>query len=197
MTPKRQGYIAIENMQPRIDEDGRKRCLNCDGLIPPGNRKYCSKECSRDFYTKHNWAPLRLKMIRQSNFTSAGCGLHFIKEDPSQIPRHLVGIVSRNRYVALTKDGVLRKEIEPARHPAEHFVVDHIVPIYAGGPEFEESNLQVLCQDCDKKKTAQDLRDYWKQRRGEEAEEMLKQMARLTDWIDQSKDSIVLGELKA
>ncbi|TVS19297.1 MAG: HNH endonuclease [Gammaproteobacteria bacterium] len=36
-------------------------------------------------------------------------------------------------------------------------IVDHIVPIRAGGARLEESNLQSLCRSCHAKKTAQDL----------------------------------------
>jgi hypothetical protein len=37
------------------------------------------------------------------------------------------------------------------------FEVDHIVAIVNGGKEFDKGNLQVLCSDCHKKKTKQDL----------------------------------------
>ena len=33
---------------------------------------------------------------------------------------------------------------------------DHIIPISLGGPEFDMRNLQTLCEDCHKKKTARD-----------------------------------------
>lgn len=33
---------------------------------------------------------------------------------------------------------------------------DHIIPISLGGAEFDKDNLQTLCSDCHKKKTARD-----------------------------------------
>jgi len=33
---------------------------------------------------------------------------------------------------------------------------DHIVPIFLGGSEFDKENLQTLCEECHKKKTARD-----------------------------------------
>jgi len=38
------------------------------------------------------------------------------------------------------------------------FVVDHIVPISQGGRQFDRTNLQLLCSECNKRKTRQDLR---------------------------------------
>jgi 5-methylcytosine-specific restriction endonuclease McrA len=38
-----------------------------------------------------------------------------------------------------------------------HFILDHILPIALGGAEFDESNLQILCFECDKVKTAKDM----------------------------------------
>lgn len=38
------------------------------------------------------------------------------------------------------------------------FEVDHLVPVYKGGSIFDESNLQVLCVDCHRKKTNKDVK---------------------------------------
>lgn len=47
------------------------------------------------------------------------------------------------------------------------WIVDHIIPIAIGGDEFDEDNLQVLCSDCNKIKTANDMKDIALQRRNE------------------------------
>jgi 5-methylcytosine-specific restriction endonuclease McrA len=44
------------------------------------------------------------------------------------------------------------------------YVLDHIIPIAIGGAEFDESNLQILCDRCNKEKTAQDSKLIAKQR---------------------------------
>ena len=41
--------------------------------------------------------------------------------------------------------------------PERVFEVDHIQAIVNGGNEFDKSNLQVLCQDCHRKKTKNDM----------------------------------------
>ena len=40
------------------------------------------------------------------------------------------------------------------------FDVDHILAIVNGGDEWDENNLQVLCTDCHKEKTKEDMRIY-------------------------------------
>jgi 5-methylcytosine-specific restriction endonuclease McrA len=47
------------------------------------------------------------------------------------------------------------------------FVLDHITPIALGGAEFDEANLQILCFECDKIKTAKDMTLIAKRRRDE------------------------------
>lgn len=44
-------------------------------------------------------------------------------------------------------------------HPSNELILDHVLPIALGGAEFEESNLQILCRDCNKTKTAQDMKN--------------------------------------
>ena len=42
--------------------------------------------------------------------------------------------------------------------PAQFTEVDHVLPIFRGGRD-EEGNLQVLCRDCHRDKTAQENRE--------------------------------------
>ncbi|MHA2067195.1 MAG: HNH endonuclease [Candidatus Thorarchaeota archaeon] len=50
---------------------------------------------------------------------------------------------------------------------SSYWIVDHIIPIALGGDEFDEANLQVLCPDCNKIKTAADMKQIALQRRNE------------------------------
>ena len=52
-------------------------------------------------------------------------------------------------------------------HLSSYWTVDHIIPIAIGGEEFDEANLQVLCPDCNKVKTAKDMKLIALQRRNE------------------------------
>lgn len=45
-----------------------------------------------------------------------------------------------------------------------YYILDHIKPIALGGEEFDKTNLQILCKECDKIKTRQDHKDIAKAR---------------------------------
>lgn len=45
------------------------------------------------------------------------------------------------------------------------YILDHIKPIALCGAEFDKSNLQIICSDCNKIKTKQDHKDIAKLRR--------------------------------
>jgi len=47
----------------------------------------------------------------------------------------------------------------------ERIYPDHIVPIALGGPEFDLNNVQLLCSECNKSKTARDAAEIAKRRK--------------------------------
>lgn len=52
----------------------------------------------------------------------------------------------------------------------DELIADHIIPIALGGKEFDENNIQILCNACDKIKTKQDHKDIAKLRKDEKLE---------------------------
>ena len=58
----------------------------------------------------------------------------------------------------------------------EVLIGDHIIPIALGGEEFDIDNVQTLCINCDKIKTAKDLKDIAKQRNIEKIQLKNKQL---------------------
>lgn len=54
--------------------------------------------------------------------------------------------------------------MEKSVHPRE-FIADHIIPIALGGDEFDLDNVQLLCEVCNKKKTAKDQQAIGKKRK--------------------------------
>lgn len=105
-----------------------KLCLNCESPVVGRRRdaKYCSNECSWDFYVKNNWRLLRLKILRRDRFACQLCG---------------------DRRSRVSVNGRMRR----------NFNVDHKVPIFKGGKEFDESNLWTLCIMCHRAKTRLEL----------------------------------------
>ena len=126
-------YYAC-NYEPRVDENGQKRCVNCDQVLPKRRIKYCSIECANVFLAKHNWGVMRSRVLKKQNMTCQKCG--------ATPPRNQQG------YLEWTKDH--------SRFDYFDYVVDHIIPIALGGEEFNESNLQTLCGICNREKTKVD-----------------------------------------
>ncbi|MGH9933730.1 MAG: HNH endonuclease, partial [Nitrososphaerales archaeon] len=108
----RRRHISLRVYKNKYDDNNNKLCLNCgDPVI--GRRtdaKYCSNDCSWNFYVKNNWRLLRIKILRRDRFTCQLCG-----DNRSRV--RVNGRVRRN------------------------FNVDHKMPIFKGGREFDESNL--------------------------------------------------------
>jgi|GEM_PF-1746555 len=72
----RRKHIPLHIYKNSYDENNNKLCLNC-GKPVIGRRsdaKYCSDECSWDFYVKNNWRLLRIKIMRRDRFTCQKCG---------------------------------------------------------------------------------------------------------------------------
>jgi len=146
--PSRMVYDNSEYLEAKakLPQPDGEHCVICGKELPKYKKKYCSDECflawARQFHTD-SWSSLRSEVIRESNFRCAKCGFQ-VADIPSQwecfavYPEFLKG----ERYCC----------------PAENmFVVDHIRPVALGGKEFDKSNLQVLCEDCNKIKTKNDL----------------------------------------
>jgi len=52
-------------------------------------------------------------------------------------------------------------------------IMDHIVPIALGGPQWDLANVQTLCEDCNAVKTRMDARDIARARRQEKVDAYL------------------------
>jgi 5-methylcytosine-specific restriction endonuclease McrA len=115
----RVNYIALTSYDNKI-VDGKKVCLNCDNFVIKPFRRYCSKECSHDFFVKNSHTALRYKLAKECNHECKHCGIKITDST---------------------------------------YVLDHVIPIACGGEEFNESNLQILCSECNKIKTKKDMAD--------------------------------------
>lgn len=72
----RRKHIPLRSYTNAYDEKNNKLCLNC-GKPVIGRRcdaKYCSNDCSWDFYVRNNWRLLRIKIMRRDRFTCQQCG---------------------------------------------------------------------------------------------------------------------------
>lgn len=106
-------------------------CVYCSSELPKNKRRYCNDIC------KHNAAgaphelqgtSVRKFIHKLYDFKCCGCAAY------AQI---------------VTPAG--------ARIPILKFDVDHKIPLHKGGVD-EVTNLQLLCSDCHKKKTREDMK---------------------------------------
>ena len=134
--------------EQRIEED---KCPNCglpkDEWKRSTTWRCCSKECTGNFWKNHveilDWNTTRAMVFKRDNYTCAMCNERFV-------------MVSKN-------PDYLGEEFALC----EKLIGDHIVPVSIGGSEFDMDNIQTLCIDCNKIKTAQDMKDIAKYRRKE------------------------------
>lgn len=182
---KRVTSIKIEDMQPKeVVVDGRavRLCLNCKKEIPDFNKKYCSLKCSNEFYAKHNQQGLRKYVFRREHGRCQMCGFKNPKA-PSPPPKPKKPGWVEGGYKAYQKAIVFyQKALEDYKkvyaewkatvyaewkrvNPQREFVADHVIPIALGGDEFDLNNVQLLCEVCNKKKTAKDQAAIGKKRK--------------------------------
>ncbi len=94
----------------------------------------CSKTCTENFYEQHDeslsWNWVRARVFKRDNYICAKCG---------------------RRYV-VKYDGVEYAD-------SSNLICDHIVPLAMDGEMWNMDNLQTLCIECNKIKTAQDLKN--------------------------------------
>jgi len=229
---KRITSVNIEDMQPTINSEGVTLCLNCNKPIPKTNRKYCSQECSSQFYAKHNQAGLRDYVYKRENGKCQKCGwvnpkgpdhpltIGFGKPRPERpgwfegengASLHRKAVIAYHKALKLwdiefeqwlktdecrkarevneKKEAEFYKEIQVWRKSLRDFIADHIVPIALGGPEFDLDNIQLLCDKCNKIKTAKDAADIAKRRK------MIKRLGKkYTQLTEFSHGHVLLGK---
>jgi 5-methylcytosine-specific restriction endonuclease McrA len=126
---KRIGYQALSDFKPVHNQQGQRLCLNCNKVITDKRKKkYCSENCSQQFFAKHNSAAMRTYIFKRDNFTCQKCHTHATMNGRTEDPM--------STY---------------------NYIVDHKIPIALGGAEFDENNLWLLCGVCNKEKTKQDI----------------------------------------
>ena len=118
------------------------KCPNCGKPKSEWKRRTdwrcCSVECTKEFWAEHveiqDWGVTRAMVFKRDNYTCAMCNKRFV-------------------YV-LTFPPYEGQEVAKK----EMLVADHITPIAVGGNEWDMNNIQTLCIDCNKIKTAKDMK---------------------------------------
>jgi len=150
MTDRRNLNKSMDTLFPQSRSD---RCRVCNEPVVDGRWNYCSERC-RDIANAVQrmflWDSVREEVKRRDEYTCQECGLS--KEMWWRAYWQTGEMI--NDYVGI--DGAPLDESARIDSPSGGFPVDHITPISEGGHPFDESNLQTLCQDCHREKTARE-----------------------------------------
>lgn len=128
---------------------GLDRCGVC-GKIRSDGKTFCSDQCLRFLQLLASYGKMR-----QVIFTRGTCGI---------CGRHM-GQTSEERRDAVWAFDDSDEYVQIDTITTVHWVVDHIRPLTFGGPQFDLRNLQLLCPQCNRKKTHFDISRSWKRRR--------------------------------
>ncbi len=144
-------------------------CLNCGAELPKlserkdraGSRsnlsKCCNQDCKKAWLKRvlHNWAELRLDIIKRDSYTCQDCGYkapmgfnwefndynYKDLEKFGPMPRHVSWL--EWKFMCGLKAHVTKKW-----QTDKGLEVHHITPIKDGGDEWDENNLVTLCVEC-------------------------------------------------
>ena len=104
---------------------------------PKRRSRCCCKDCTAHFNAEMHvwgWGDMRYRVFKRDNWTCVKCGARPMAK------------------VAWDPKG-------PPDNDTSKLVADHIRPIALGGPQWDMANIQTLCADCNRTKTAQDAAD--------------------------------------
>ncbi|WP_227015888.1 HNH endonuclease [Haloarcula sp. JP-L23] len=161
-----------KSMDTLFPQPSNDRCRVCHEPVVDGRWNYCSERC-RDIANAVQamflWDKVREKVLDRDEHTCQHCGLSYTmakraywqtseRVDELAAPihpkkgDHPAGSYDRWRRVRAE----FRERYGWLNFTDGKFHVDHITPISQGGHPFDESNLQVLCDDCHEAKTAEE-----------------------------------------
>lgn len=137
-------------------------CVWCaEGKLNHGNQRYCSDSCRLNATA---WAypqkeeSLGILLIRQG-YLCASCGYDY-KPIAAKINEQLASYDKIPDFLT-TFTWVSIKRLKNHLHiydKPHRLEVDHIIPIYKGGPSLGIDNVRAICYTCHKHKTSQDLK---------------------------------------
>lgn len=148
---------------PRTEEEKERTekglCIVCGKPASKRSKVFCSNDCKNSWWSNHDWSWVRAEILHRDNLKCSKCGFqlkqieyyYIVFNDPEGFSKNDLHIVHSDPQVM--------------GYIAIPLVVDHIKPIALGGGEFDRSNLQILCQWCNKIKTANDMAMIAKDRR--------------------------------
>lgn len=159
---KREGYkqILSDLATRRIQE---KQCPSCGRHKTEWARRTdwrcCSVECTKNFWNEHvkvaSWQDLRIKCFARDDWRCVNCG----KQPTTILQNEYV-----SQYQKVLKVEYIDKYKCNMATVVDTLIADHKQAIALGGKEWDINNLQTLCKECNKNKTAIDARKIARRR---------------------------------
>ena len=72
-------YPKISETPDKFNPYGDKLCRNCNNLIAPGRKHYCSTKCMNEFNRNNSWFFVRKDVLRRDEYTCSICDGKFRK----------------------------------------------------------------------------------------------------------------------
>jgi 5-methylcytosine-specific restriction endonuclease McrA len=137
-------YINFDKLTPK------ERCWQCSKsfLYIKDQRKkhYCSPECSRVFYLQYHFPFKKLDILKKAHYRCQKCFKSFIKIKERWDTENFQPM---GKYIQIKEELYFRYEIDHIRELATA-----TTQLEAGELFLNDNNLQVLCPECHKEKTA-------------------------------------------
>jgi 5-methylcytosine-specific restriction endonuclease McrA len=139
-----------------LDKIKKGICPICDKPKSEWTRRKdwncCSTNCTERFQKEKilDWVKIRQEILKRDNWTCVKCGKQ---------PTRLIREGYQGWYDKVLKTEYLKEWKGNMNTVVDTLVIDHIKPIAIGGEMWDINNLQTLCPECNKIKTAADMGD--------------------------------------
>ena len=142
---------------------GEGRCGLCGSPVKRKGTFWCSDRC-RNFlgFLEDPWPTFRRMVYERDEHTCQDCG----------------------RQMQYVPPDLGMGDTTPGYWVDFYWVVDHITPIALGGPQFDLSNLQLLCPECNTTKTRHDLSRIYDEKTLHRRDRELIERLHLEDEVD-------------
>lgn len=151
MTARYSRSSLNKSMDTLFPQPDSSKCRVCDEPVVDGRWNYCSKRCSRIAKAVQRmfvWDHVREKVLERDGHTCQECGVSKARQEAAYR-------IALERSKA-RNGGVPDFDEVPESPHSGFFHVDHITRLEDGGHPFDSSNLQTLCKNCHREKTAEE-----------------------------------------
>jgi 5-methylcytosine-specific restriction endonuclease McrA len=120
----------------------------------------------------YSWSDLRWKVLRRDDFRCVKCGKAPeysipMKDEFNDMTNQTKEQIIENAWSRVIRFDTINDKIFVVCAADSELTADHIKPIALGGDEWDMKNIQTLCIDCNKIKTAEDRKKIDEQRKRE------------------------------